>query len=88
MEISYSFLTTNTCFGELYLSVPNNVKQNHLLMNANFPAGLSISHSSFPSTSQFNLGSLDVRREDSFGFLGAEAQDTAIAKYGIAGRVW
>ena len=56
-------------------------------MHANFPAGLSISHSSYPSTSQFNLGS-DAREEELFGALSAEAQDTAIAKYGIAGRVW
>lgn len=87
MEISYSFLIFTVTFGEMYRcqTMSNKIT---FLMNTNFPTGLSISHSSFPSTSQFNLGFLDVRREDSFSFLGAKAQDIAIVKYGIAGRIW
>lgn len=57
------------------------------MMNSNFPDGLSISHSSYPSTFQSTFGSLDAHIER-LNFLGAEAQDEAIAKYGIAGRVW
>jgi hypothetical protein len=57
-------------------------------MNSNFPNGLSISHSSFPSTFRSTLGSLDTHVEGPNNFLSAEAQDEAIAKYGIAGRVW
>jgi len=54
-------------------------------MNSNFPNDLSIFHSSYPSTCRPTLGSLD---EETNNFLSAEAQDEAIAKYGIAGRVW
>jgi hypothetical protein len=54
-----------------------------LMMNSNFPNGLSIFHSSYSST----LASLDPHVEGP-NFLSAEAQDEAIAKYGIAGRVW
>ncbi|KAI9463278.1 putative methyltransferase-domain-containing protein [Lactarius psammicola] len=53
-------------------------------MYANFPAGLSIFHS-YPSASQFGPY---TQAEELTDVLGAEAQDTAIAKYGIAGRVW
>jgi hypothetical protein len=85
VEINYSFLINTVDELHRCQTMSNKVT---FLMNANFPAGLSISHSSFASTSQFKLSSLDVSGEDFFGFLGAEAQDTAIAKYGIAGRVW
>ena len=54
-------------------------------MNSNFLNGLSISHSSYPSTFRPTPGSLD---DEPNSVLGAEAQDNAIAKYGIAGRVW
>lgn len=54
-------------------------------MNSNFPNGLSISHSSYPSTFRHTLDSLD---DEPNNVLDAEAQDKAIAKYGIAGRVW
>jgi hypothetical protein len=53
-------------------------------MFANFPAGLSIFHS-YPSTSQFGPY---TQAEQLTDILSAEAQDIAIAKYGIAGRVW
>ncbi|KAI9439830.1 putative methyltransferase-domain-containing protein [Lactarius indigo] len=53
-------------------------------MHANFPPGLSISHS-YPSASQ---SSPHTQAEGPADFLSAGAQDTAIAKYGIAGRVW
>jgi len=58
-------------------------------MNSNFPLanGLSIFHSSYPSTFRSTLGSLDTHVEGP-NFLNAEAQDEAIANYGIAGRVW
>lgn len=56
-------------------------------MNSNFPNGLSIVHSSYPSTLRSTLVSLDAHDEGP-NFLSAEAQDEAIAKYGIAGRVW
>ncbi|KAF8271167.1 putative methyltransferase-domain-containing protein [Lactarius quietus] len=50
------------------------------MMYANFPDGLSIFHS-YPSSQFGPYAELtDV--------LSAEAQNTAIAKYGIAGRVW
>jgi hypothetical protein len=49
------------------------------MMSANFPAGLSIFHSDSSSHTQ---------AEALTDVLSAEAQDTAIAKYGIAGRVW
>jgi len=58
-----------------------------LMMNSNFPNGLSIFHSSYPSTFRSTPGSLDTHVEGP-NFLSAEAQDEAIAKYGIAGRVW
>jgi hypothetical protein len=58
-----------------------------LMMNSNFPDGLSIFHSSYPSTFRPTLGSLDTNVEGP-DFLSAEAQDEAIVKYGIAGRVW
>jgi len=54
------------------------------MMYANFPAGLSIFHSN-PSASQFGPY---TQAEELTDVLSAEAQDTAIAKYGIAGRVW
>ena len=54
------------------------------MMYTNFPAGLSIFHSN-PSASPF--GSCP-QAEELTNVLSAEAQDTAIAKYGIAGRVW
>jgi len=57
------------------------------MMNSNFPNGLSIFHSSYPSTFRSALGSLDTHDEGP-NFLSAEVQDEAIAKYGIAGRVW
>jgi hypothetical protein len=57
------------------------------MMNSNFPNGLSIFHSSYPSTFRSTLGSLDTHVVGP-NFLSAEAQDEAIAKYGIAGRVW
>ena len=57
-------------------------------MNSNFPNGLSIFHSSYPSTFRPTLGTLDTHVEEPSSLLSAEAQDKAIAKYGIAGRVW
>jgi hypothetical protein len=48
-------------------------------MYANFPAGLSIFHSDSSSHTQ---------AEELTDVLSADAQDTAIAKYGIAGKVW
>ncbi|KAI0303666.1 putative methyltransferase-domain-containing protein [Multifurca ochricompacta] len=57
-------------------------------MNSNFPTGLAIFHSSYPSTSQFNFGSPDTHEEELADVLDPKAQDTAIAEYGIAGRVW
>ncbi|KAI9509809.1 putative methyltransferase-domain-containing protein [Russula earlei] len=54
-------------------------------MNPNFPPGLSIFHSSCPPTFRF---ALDADVKDPGGFLSAEAQDSAIAKFGIAGRIW
>jgi hypothetical protein len=58
-----------------------------LIMSSNFPNGLFIFHSSYPSTFRSTLGPLDKHVERP-NFLSAEAQDEAIAKYGIAGRVW
>jgi hypothetical protein len=55
------------------------------MTNSNFPNGLSIVHSSYPTT--LTLASLDPHDEGP-NFLSAEAQDEAIAEYGIAGRVW
>ena len=49
------------------------------MMYTNFPAGLSIFHSCPSSHTQ---------AEELSDVLSAEAQDTAIAEYGIAGRVW
>lgn len=49
------------------------------MMYANFPAGLSIFHSDSSSHTQ---------AEELTDVLSADAQDTAIAKYGIAGKVW
>jgi hypothetical protein len=57
-------------------------------MNSNFPNGLSIFHSSYPSSFRPTLGPLDAHTEEPSSVLSAEAQDKAIAKYGIAGRVW
>ncbi|KAI0300809.1 hypothetical protein BC826DRAFT_621383 [Russula brevipes] len=54
----------------------------------NFPVGLSISHSSYPSTHPTALNSLGTDVQGPGSVLSAEAQDRAIAKYGIAGRVW
>ena len=55
------------------------------MMYANFPAGLSIFHSYHPSAFQFDPY---TQAEELADVLSAEAQDTAISKYGIAGRVW
>jgi len=60
----------------------------NIVMNKNFPAGLSIFHSSYPSTFQSTLDPSDPHVEELSGVLSAEAQDKAIAKFGIAGRVW
>lgn len=54
-------------------------------MNANFPVGLSISHSFHPSTFPSPFA---AHVEESSSVFNAEAQDKAIAEYGIAGRVW
>ena len=57
-------------------------------MNSNFPNGLSIFHSSYPSSFRPTLGPLDAHVEEPSSLLSAEAQDRVIAKYGIAGRIW
>jgi len=74
---------TRTLRGEPFVSIHCT-----LMMNSNFPDGLSIFHSSYPSTFRFTLSSLDAHVEGPFDFLSAEAQDEAIAKYGVASRVW
>jgi hypothetical protein len=59
-----------------------------VVMNKNFPAGLSIFHSSYPSAFRSTLDPSDRHVEVLSSVLSAEAQDRAIAKFGIAGRVW
>ena len=61
---------------------------NDIVMNKNFPPGLFIFPSSYPSTFRSTLDSLDTHVEELSSVLSAQAQDDAIAKFGIAGRVW
>ena len=58
------------------------------LMTKNFPAGLVICHSSYPSTFRSTLDPLDAHVGELSSVLSPQAQDDAIAKFGIAGRVW
>jgi len=96
-KLQYSINAIPTTFR---LSMPNKTKYrdvvihafisviNDIVMNKNVPAGLFIFHSSYPSTFRTTLGSLDPHVEELSSVLSAQAQDDAIAKFGIAGRVW
>lgn len=57
-------------------------------MNKNFPASLPIFHSSYLSTFRSTLDPSDPHVEELSSVLSAETQVKAIAKFGIAGRVW
>ena len=70
------------------LCLSRRFRYRYCIMNKNFPAGLSISHSSYPSSFRSTLDPLDAHVEELSSVLSAEAQDKAIAKFGIAGRVW